>query len=1351
MPDSSRTLGDVEDIDSAELKTQLKNWIEEEGIEANIQLQMKKNLIDKMSRTALGKKIALKLQTQHGIVLSPLVLVLNTLVAEFLYTQNCHFSLSIFTNEVPFKNTLPDFTRSSKFRLNRTELGEIFEALGIEHYDGLVEKYEKFGTDQGSRSLLYIVFKSVLSAVKTQDEKLRRLQRHDRRKATARTMLKQLEVEKLHRNVEKLLHRVKAVAKAIAELERNQQATIPGDPGEHNKPAGEDDSAHSLRVCSENVSKLVERLESCTKMFEQLIDSVRLQRNEDIREEVAEAETNAQPDRKPNEKRKTYTEFLHELKTTEHGKKYVAKLQKQVAKLLDKEKQQMGAKHERELRKLELEYGERLEKALASKHLEPRTSPPPPPLQRAFPPGPQLEPVAELNSEESQHFMRKIDEKLDQLYRQERNVDDKLSTLRNDLQRQEQRQSRYFESLKAAKTKESKLQVLHTVERELMATFEDETNTIIQNAKQTIEQLERESDKINHSFQRYLRKQREDKRKLIDEKVQIWARYNDEKLELNQRELLNGDQMHEGTKVPSEGAPIVSEVTIPIQLSERETPFENPFRAFDPLKYLKHSRPFESHTVDVAIGTTSDTGQQTSREEDTIVPVAAVEKPVPAVRANNKAHLTDALAKDTQELRKSIEENLQKLDHMSRTYSKSNSSSELRRTFDVVPQPTLPTVEPATNRSLDDCSSTELGLSDGEIVLPVVPVQLSETLAKLNTTQDLLDYASQNDRNEQADGQSVKLQPLAASYSDLSIGSISGTTWVVSLIAFLPALKCAMFLRLFRKYSTANLTHDLRLYDGRLKDKVQLQIQPNKPYISFYTCGPTVYDVAHIGHASCYVRLDIIQRILRHHFRFPLVTAMNVTDIDDKIIVRARERNTDWQQLARRNEEEFWSDLKQLNIRAPDVKLRVTDHIPEIIRFIQTLVHKGFAYGTADGSVYFETSKYERYGKLQKVIIEPANAPKSNSDKRHPSDFALWKASKAGEPYWTCPDFGNGRPGWHIECSTLATHLFGSTLDFHAGGLDLRFPHHENEETQSCCYHNVHDWVTHWLHTGQLHLEGQTHKMSKSLKNTITISELLQEHSADEFRMLCLLSHYRSVIEYGPETMATAWNVLRKFTSFFSDVKAHVDGLKPAAYDATSTDNLLSKLTATRTSVKQFLSNDFNTTNSVLALGELASNVQRLINSGEQARSSLIGASNVGAVLAVSEYIRAELTSYGLESLNRHASEASSGGVDQSFEQLIDAIVSTRTEIRSRAMASKNAELFQVCDLLRDRLKESNVELKDHGKTSSWSILQPAFHLWCGVLLQLLQDLSKRLAHKGQLDIGRASSLLASSCVERSR
>ncbi|XP_052873141.1 probable cysteine--tRNA ligase, mitochondrial [Anopheles cruzii] len=499
---------------------------------------------------------------------------------------------------------------------------------------------------------------------------------------------------------------------------------------------------------------------------------------------------------------------------------------------------------------------------------------------------------------------------------------------------------------------------------------------------------------------------------------------------------------------------------------------------------------------------------------------------------------------------------------------------------------------------------------------------------------------------------------------------------------------------------------DLRLYDGRTKEKVGLR-GGQKPYLSFYTCGPTVYDSAHIGHASCYVRLDILQRILRHHFQLPLVTAMNVTDIDDKIIVRAQESGTGWKELAHRYEAEFWTDLRRLNVRPPDVKLRVTDHIPAIMRFVQTLIDKGYAYRADDGSVYFETGKYKRYGKLQKVILEPSAtaATTDGSHKRHPSDFALWKASKPNEPMWEA-GFSNGRPGWHIECSTMASHIFGQRLDFHAGGLDLRFPHHENEETQSCCYHGVQDWVTHWLHTGQLHLAGQTHKMSKSLKNTISIAELLGAHSADEFRMLCLLSHYRSAIEYGPETMSTASNVWRKFVTFFHDSKAYVDGRKPATYSAAPESALFDSLLHVQANINKHLANDFNTASSLLALADLVSTVQRTMNTNERdaCESHLIGASNVGAVLAATRYIREQLHAFGLQTIeNSPDSTALVAGKPAQSRALVEEMVKIRSEIRQRAAETKDAQLYRVCDQLRDGLRTAGVEVKDHGKETSWS------------------------------------------------
>ncbi|XP_055532521.1 probable cysteine--tRNA ligase, mitochondrial isoform X2 [Wyeomyia smithii] len=505
-----------------------------------------------------------------------------------------------------------------------------------------------------------------------------------------------------------------------------------------------------------------------------------------------------------------------------------------------------------------------------------------------------------------------------------------------------------------------------------------------------------------------------------------------------------------------------------------------------------------------------------------------------------------------------------------------------------------------------------------------------------------------------------------------------------------------------------------RIYSCKVRNKIPLELPTSPALTTSYTCGPTVYDSAHIGHASCYVRVDILQRILKQHFRVNLVTAMNITDIDDKIIRRASEQGKPWQELSRHYEQEFWSDLRRLNVQTPDIILRVTDHIPAIVAFIDKLLSTGYAYKSTDDSIYFETSKHPQYGKLQNIPSEEGPAV----GKKSAADFALWKASKPGEPFWESP-FGPGRPGWHIECSTLATQIFGSRLDFHAGGLDLRFPHHENEEAQSCCYHQVQDWVRYWIHTGQLHLEGQTHKMSKSLKNTVSIRELLDGYSADEFRMLCLLSHYRSVIEYGTDTMAIATNVLKKLRSFIKDSKAYVAGIKPA----TSIDAVLlqTKLAEVDKKVDEFLCNDFNTANAVTSLADLASVVNKSIN---QRTSELVSASESGAVQGAMNYIRDKLALFGLQSFVDDAKvTATDNQSGQSVEHLIEALVKLRSTVRRKAMETKDRTLFDICDQMRDELKLLNVEVKDHGKLTSWSYVTRKFLIFTNLATQLGHEL----------------------------
>nr|XP_019564648.2 oral-facial-digital syndrome 1 protein homolog [Aedes albopictus] len=752
---------DPESITNSEFRQQIKNWIEEQGIHANLQLQMKKDLIDQISRTAMGQKISLKMQTHQGIVLSPLVLVLNTLVAEFLYTQNCHFSLSVFSNEVPFKNTLPDFGKSKHFRLNRAELKEIFEALGVEHYAGLVEKYEERGAKdhQGGKSLLYIIVKSMLASVKGYEERFKRLKREENERESTKNMLDELEMAKLHKNVEKLLQRMKLVGKSIERVEEL-----------HREGKRDEEESTSLKVCTESVTRMVSRLEVYSKTLEDLI--VRLQIQTEKGEPTIEKKVE-QP-AKPVElkEQKSYTDFLNELKSTEHGQKYVAKLQKQVLKMLDKEKAQLEAKYEKRMHEAELEYKFKLERVLSDRIREMSAQRE---IQRSPKPTQQAS-----ESEESLHFMKKIDEKLNQLYQHERNVDEKLVTLKNDLQKHELRQSKYFQSLKAAETKEKKLLVLQDVERQLLATFEDETQAIIRNAKATIEHLESESDKINRSFQQYLQKQREDKRRLNDEKVQIWQKYNDEKLELNQRELMDMNG-HEPQEV------VIKQTYQPhVEEFPEIGNFENPFKNFDPHKYLRRSKisripldtPKNQHkVVDAAVNTTTEVPEPVTLKPPTVEPMkstspnldllesahldhheAPKHPPVEPVSRPKSADLqaprldlpknlasdtklSDLLAKDTLNLKRSIEENLQKLDQMSKTYTKSTSSSEQQRTGTYNVKPTIDqgreTVE--APKSLDDLSS---GLSDGE--LSDGSASKREEPLNLDNTKELLEYTRRN-------------------------------------------------------------------------------------------------------------------------------------------------------------------------------------------------------------------------------------------------------------------------------------------------------------------------------------------------------------------------------------------------------------------------------------------------------------------------------------------------------------------------------------------------------------------------------------------------------------------------------
>ncbi|KAG6440769.1 hypothetical protein O3G_MSEX001424 [Manduca sexta] len=459
------------------------------------------------------------------------------------------------------------------------------------------------------------------------------------------------------------------------------------------------------------------------------------------------------------------------------------------------------------------------------------------------------------------------------------------------------------------------------------------------------------------------------------------------------------------------------------------------------------------------------------------------------------------------------------------------------------------------------------------------------------------------------------------------------------------------------------------------------------PHIAtWYSCGPTVYDSAHIGHASCYVKLDIIQRILKSFFNVNLVTAMGITDIDDKIIKRGLETNTHFTNIAKQYESEFWLDMNSLNIEKPLIITRVSEQIDCIASFVKKLIDSELAYVSKTGSVYFDTSKFPSYGKLSRMQDE---GEPSDEEKKNKMDFAVWKGHKPGEPYWDVP-WGSGRPGWHIECSAMVSKVFGSQLDFHAGGIDLRFPHHENEEAQSCAYHNSRQWANYWIHVGHLQVKGDT-KMSKSLKNTISIPELLKTYSADTFRMACLTSNYRYSMEYTDAAMENAEEVLNKFKFFLKDAIVYINN-NTATHPCQYKDSILKELQKVQDGNIEALKTDFDTATCINNMLNLISSTNKIIKNDSSGYYPV-------TVTLIVEYITGVLTKFGLK--------LQDGSQENIFsDMLIDTLVEFRHTVRLNALSKKDKELLNACDIVRDKMKSIKVQINDSNKTPSWVLIK---------------------------------------------
>jgi len=625
----------------------------------------------------------------------------------------------------------------------------------------------------------------------------------------------------------------------------------------------------------------------------------------------------------------------------------------------------------------------------------------------------------------------------------------------------------------------------------------------------------------------------------------------------------------------------------------------------------------------------------------------------------------------------------------------------------------------------------------------------------------------------------------------------------------------------------------LRIYNSLSRSK-EIFRPLNGNQVKFYICGPTVYDSAHMGHARAYLSFDILRRVLSSYFNYDLLYIMNVTNIDDKIIKRARQNHlydsyllenkkqfskviddvnkairlfesnykaeldtdkqtmmaatiakvnatvreieevivkkgvadnnddqdkceqlifsakdvlAEWldvekgatvtemsvfESLANKFENEFFDDMKSLNVNMPDVLTRVSDYIPEISDFIKKIIDRGFAYQTSDGSVYFDTETFaqspnhkyaklvpEAYGdkeNIQKFVNEGEGALSigQKSEKKSLADFALWKSSKAGEPFWQSP-FGEGRPGWHIECSAMSSAICGDKLDIHAGGGDLKFPHHDNEIAQCEACFDSDEWVNYFLHCGTLRIEGL--KMSKSLKNFITIKEALKTFTSRQIRLLFLMHSIWDCLDYSVQTMERALQFEKFSGEFFLNVK---DLLRRTNSDK-SIDlfqkyekpelALLQTLSTIKSDIHEALCDSIDTRTVIEKMRELINSSNIYIKE----KSSTKSLPNAQLLKTIAEYLTSLLKMFGVipeqTQLGYPSEDSSECSADKEtiLMPYLEALADFRKAVREMAIEQKNNNILKECDRLRDEVTPKlGVRFEDSGDHTTVKLVDPA-------------------------------------------
>jgi cysteinyl-tRNA synthetase len=450
-------------------------------------------------------------------------------------------------------------------------------------------------------------------------------------------------------------------------------------------------------------------------------------------------------------------------------------------------------------------------------------------------------------------------------------------------------------------------------------------------------------------------------------------------------------------------------------------------------------------------------------------------------------------------------------------------------------------------------------------------------------------------------------------------------------------------------------------------------IEPGK--VSMYVCGMTVYDFCHLGHARVMVAFDVVTRYLRWR-GYDVTYVRNITDIDDKILKRADENGESIASLTERMIDAMHEDEARLGVLRPDHEPRATGHVAEIIAMVETLIDKGYAYPAGNGDVYYRVRKFEGYGKLNNRNPDEMRAGarvEVDEHKEDPLDFVLWKAAKPGEESWPSP-WGEGRPGWHIECSAMSTCCLGDTFDIHGGGPDLTFPHHENEIAQSEAATGK-NYVNTWMHAGAVRVDQE--KMSKSLGNFFTIREVLESHDPEVVRYLLVASHYRSPINYAPDSLAEARKSLERFYTALEGV-----GQKDIELaDAVSGSRFAERFTAA-------MDDDFNTPEALSVLFELARELNRARKEApEQALALATELRRLGGVLGLFGQDPQAFLKGGMATLPLS-------------EREIEARIARRAE-------AKQAKDFATADAIRDELAVLGIVLKDSREGTRWVFEPP--------------------------------------------